>query len=411
MSEKEYRALPNEKYFSYSFIKHFDEIGPKQLVTPKVYDNKGLHYGSICHTLLLDEDSFDEKYYVSEVEKDLTATERKLYDYLITNYKITKRFLKSKKFIDVSLEAIKDLKLFKNIKDERILKNKIDNNFKDHLYESTLIGKKEIVTPSDFIDAKITANALLEHEFTSKYFKTKDSSKFEILFEIPILYKINKDNFKSLLDIILIDHEKKTIRVGDLKTGSLPNSYFKYEFFKRRYDIQACLYTKALEIYILENGLKEYTVENPIYIYTCRFTPDSPLPFEISSDILMNAYNGYTSYTNKKYTGIKDLVENIKWHRETGVYNYTKSEYENKSSLIHERDMLISNLHNHNSYYDFFNRPVRRVSEENNIDVNDIRSRFEELTRNLSDRVQFNRTSEPSDGIVRSTSTRNNSEF
>lgn len=331
MTEKEYRELPSSEYFSYSYIKRFDEFGPKSLIENIKIDNKGTHYGGIVHMLSFLPDNFDDKYFVSETEKELTETEIKLLDEVKKNIPkkdLTKKFIHSDKLTKICLLYIKELELWKNIKDEEKLKEKINDNFRNHLYKYTISEDKEIVSPKDFLDAKQASKTLTTHKFTSEYFTSKDIKKKQVLFEIPILYKIKDDNYKSLLDIILIDHENKKIRVVDLKTGAIPNAYFKYEFFKRRYDIQAFLYTVALEQYILENNLKDYMIDCPLYVFISRFSMETPLVFEVNENLVRGSYIGFESRYGKEYKGIEELVSNIKWHFENNIFNCTREEYE-----------------------------------------------------------------------------------
>lgn len=345
MTEKEYRELPNEKYFSSSFIKMFDTYGAKHLIDPKVISNDGIKWGSIVDTLAFSDKNFDDIYYVSQTEKDLTATELKLYKAIIgvlDKKQMTKDYLNSSEFVSLCLSQIEDLNLWNNIKDKDLLKEKINSNFINHILEYTIADSREIISSKDFLDAKYTYKILKTHDFTSKYFTSEDIEKKQLLFQIPILYKIEDDHYKSLLDIILIDNKEKTIRAVDLKTGALPNKYFISEFFKRRYDIQGFLYTKALEEYIILNNLKDYRILDPVFVYTCRSTPNTPLPFEVSRSVTINAYCGFITYYGKKYKGVKQLVEEIKWHRKMNIYDYTMEEYENKKIVIDDHNINVN---------------------------------------------------------------------
>lgn len=397
MTEQEYRDLPVEKYFSYSFLKKFDENGPTHLVSPKETFNTGIWYGRIVDDLTFSYDKFEDKYYVSKIEKDLTTTEKQLSEALVEWYdksKLTKSFLKSEEFKKECLNFIKDLKLWKNIKDESILLNKIDNNFINHMLEINLSDSKQIISSQDYMDAVYAKRVLTSHEFTSEYFKSEDIKKKQVLFQIPILFKIQDDNFKSLLDIILIDHEKKQIRAIDLKTGSKPNKYFKYEFLKYRYDIQAFLYTKALEEYIIQNGLKDYSIQNPLYIHICRNTLDVPLVFEIEPNVLYASYNGFRSNSGYNYKGVKDLVTEINWHRENNLFEYTMKQYQNKKDTISMSDYGNPNIryHGENQIFDNYDRNISTPGIESWADEIDVdldqssttsRDRLDELRSHL----------------------------
>lgn len=347
MTEQEYRALPSEKYFSSSLLKSFDEYGPKILQTPKEISNDGMIFGSLVDTMCFSNEIFDDIYYVSEAERKLTVTEKKLYDgiiHILDDEMFNMKYLDSDEFSELCLMVIKDDSLWNNIKKDDILLSKIDKNFKNHIIEFKQSQSKEIVSKQDYIDARYTTKILLEHDFSKEFFNSKDLKKKQVLFQIPILFKINKDNFKSLLDIILIDHEKKIIRVIDLKTGAKPNKYFLNEFLKRRYDIQGALYTKALETYILEKDLKEYNILNPIFLYVCRFTPDVPLPYYVDNRIVKGAFTGFKLRSGREYEGIIKLTNDINWHRENNLYDYTADQYKEKGQFINSDTLNIYDI-------------------------------------------------------------------
>lgn len=340
MTEEEYRALPSEEYFSASFLKMFDKEGAKCLTEKILYDNKELLKGSVIDTLAFDNNNFENIYYVSDAIKEPTDNELKLLRVLKDT--LTTEDISDKDYIQHGLDIIKSQELWSNVKNKEILTKKLLNeNFVKNLKSFINSKDKIVISGNDYMNALETVKNLKNNKFTKEYFSNKDISKKQVLFQIPIIFNIKDDKFKSLLDIILIDHEKKTVTAVDLKTGFDVNKSFIWSILKWRYDIQAALYTKALEFYISKHGLVDYSIENPIFIYTQVSQSDRPYPFEFSSNIVKGAFRGFTLKNGYVYKGILELVEEIKWHRETNIYNYTKKEYEDEKLLLNKNNLNI----------------------------------------------------------------------
>lgn len=340
MTEEEYRKLPNSEYFSASFLKMFDKEGPESLIKTVNYDNKGTFKGSIIDTLCFDNENFEKIYHVSTSNKEPSETEKVLLDSLhsIIDYKDIKSF----SYIQVGLELIKELNLWKNIKNEEILISKLKNeDFVKSLKDLFKSKNKIVISGSDYMNALEVKKHLIENENTKDYFLNSDIKKKQVLFQIPILFSIENDKFKCLLDIIFINHEDKTIRVVDLKTGFDDNNSFKWTILKYRYDIQVALYTKALETYIIDNGLKDYRVIDPIIIYTQVSKPDRPLIFKFNEKLVKYAYRGFKLKSGYLYKGILELVDEINWHKDNNIYNYSKNDYINKQVNLNSKLLNI----------------------------------------------------------------------
>src|SRR5690606_25197862 len=189
----------------------------------------------------------------------------------------------SEKFVKLCLNTISEEKLWNTTKDEEKLKKHfLNDEFKGSLIDSIIAKTKKLVSTEDYMKAQLMAKVVREHEFTKDFINSDDLSKKQILFQTAIIYEHEGNKFKSLIDIILIDHESKTARIIDYKTGALPKEDFTFTFFKFRYDIQGALYTKALSEFLQQKGFKDYTILNPVFLYTCVSEPEAPLPVIVS---------------------------------------------------------------------------------------------------------------------------------
>lgn len=350
MTEQEYRDLSSDKYYSYSFLKNIDKYGVKYLIKPEEEQpditNAGMLNGSLIELLAWFSDQFEDTYYVSEL-RSITATEEKLLKKIIEYLelkgfveKVEEDFLNSEEFRQTCREFIDQLSLWKNLKNEDLIMAKIDEII-PFVLEHYVSLNRIIIDTTSYLNAQLICKTLKESDFSKEYFtKNDDIKNKQILLQIPILYEIKGKPFKSLLDLILIDHKNKTVRVVDLKTSSFSNNYFKSRFLKLRYDIQAALYLKAVEKYLIENDLKDYKILNSIYLHVSTIEPDSPLQYEIDYEIIRAAYGGFTT-SMREYKGIFQLIDEVEYARENKIYHYTKEQVENKKDIITPEDYNI----------------------------------------------------------------------
>src|SRR5690606_37531301 len=87
---------------------------------------------------------------------------------------------------------------------------------------------------------------------------------------------------RGIIDKIIIDHETKTVRLIDLKTGKGPVDEFTSSFIKWRYYLQEAVYVKAFTKICEMLKLKGYTLLPFQFLYIGR-TEKLPLVFGISN--------------------------------------------------------------------------------------------------------------------------------
>lgn len=339
MTETEYRQLPSHEYFSQSLLASFDKDGPSSLTKRKtdLDYKKQIRFGKICHHLALLEDSFEDSYQVSEYFP--TESYLKITDMLINLYKdgaFTKEdILKcNESYSKVAYEMIMKSDIWNNIKKEDTVTAKVcDTAFANYLVDAIVAEEenKVLITSQEFLEAKEIADHLKKSDNLREYFVSKDIKERQILFEIPILYTIDEQKCKSMLDSIQIDHKNKTIRFSDLKITETPYTMFESLFIKMRRDIQSFMYTMALEEFMEKEGLKDYKVLDPIYIYAQRGNPKMCMPFKVTRPLVNRAYTGY-QLGNRRYKGVKELIEEIQWHFKHKEFDLPK-EYVEKGIL------------------------------------------------------------------------------
>ena len=143
-------------------------------------------------------------------------------------------------------------------------------------------------------------------------------------------YLVNDHHFKSMIDKIIVDHEKKEIDIYDLKcTWSVENFYNEYYLYRRSY-IQAYLYFRAVQEHIKnpDSNWYGYKVNNPSFIVCDSTNYYNPLIYTLNNNDIMDAYFGFT-HNGREYPGVEELIIDLEWALKEGVWNISRKNYLN----------------------------------------------------------------------------------
>jgi hypothetical protein len=141
-------------------------------------------------------------------------------------------------------------------------------------------------------------------------------------------YTIDGHPFKSMLDKVIIDHDKKIIQPYDLKcTWSVENFYEEYYLYRRAY-IQAYLYYHAM-LHLTENPDRpyhDYKVERLKFIVCDSTNYYQPLIYTLDEGDMTDAYQGFV-HKGRTYPGVGDLIQALKWCVSTNTWNISHKNY------------------------------------------------------------------------------------
>lgn len=165
----------------------------------------------------------------------------------------------------------------------------------------------------------------------------------EILYQVFIKFDYLDVPCKALLDMVIINHNDKTIQPIDIKTLSDYTLNFLKSLRRRRYDIQAASYTKALETFKYEKDLVDYTILPFKFIVESTVRPGTPLVFTMSQSLLNTGLVGTSEKTVcdefnnplikiPEVLGFFDLINLYKYYLEHG-FEKPKLIVEQKSEL------------------------------------------------------------------------------
>jgi hypothetical protein len=205
-------------------------------------------------------------------------------------------------------------------------------------YASSVVtaGDKVIVTTEDFLKASACANALLNNKFTKEFLSNYIVGNKEKLYQLNDTFEIldggSPITFKVKLDLVIVDHDNKTIQPLDIKTtGSSPYAFTK-SMYSYRYDIQGALYSHYINhIFKARKGLEDYKVLDFKFIVVNVYYPKNPLIWKLSYNDNRAAFAGkLAGYTR---AGIWELINDLHWHLENDLWDYSRELYETNGVL------------------------------------------------------------------------------
>lgn len=222
---------------------------------------------------------------------------------------------------------------YKKKDDEYILNDfkKDGEAYFDMLMEN--IGKT-VVDVSLMDKARTVGNKLLHDPFTASLFR-HDEKDYFTHFPIEWRYTLSETQSiicKSEIDMLLIDHDHRTIQPMDLKT-TYDNESFDYMYIKNSYYLQNAFYDKAVKVWAAENDMTTYAILPMKFIVGDTSSNNRrPLIYSTSSQDVVNGMFGFKLRGNH-YRGVHDLVMDIAWAEENDIWNCSREAFDNKGKM------------------------------------------------------------------------------
>lgn len=118
----------------------------------------------------------------------------------------------------------------------------------------TLAGHRTILSTSEYNDVIKAVDALKSSESTKWYFAEDNPfDNIERHYQLKFKAALNGVNYRCMMDLLIVDHDNKTLQPIDLKT-SYKNEYDFYKsFVEWNYQIQNRLYYRILKANIEKN--------------------------------------------------------------------------------------------------------------------------------------------------------------
>lgn len=335
-TEANYRALMLD---SSSSLKEFSmnrrKYHKKYILSEKVEDedSKAATIGRVVETLLLEPHEFDNRFHMSTCMSMPTGL---MNDFVEALYKHTVEATDgmgniTRSFEDISKDAYADSGF--KIKYEAVMTKFVGSDAEIYYKEIREVRANNltVITTEDVTNAEKIVNELQTNPITADIINLVNSARYTVHNQFQIEgYSVDSHLFKSMLDKVVIDHSERTIWIYDLKcTWSVENFLEEYYLYRRAY-IQAYLYYHAVKSLTIdsESELSGYNVEYPRFIVCDSTNYFSPLIYTTDQSDLLNAYHGF-EYKGRKYPGVKQIIEDLKWALISDVWNISRENYIN----------------------------------------------------------------------------------
>ena len=331
-TEKEYRAVQMD---SSSSLKEFSvdrkKYHKKYILGEKVEDdeNKAAVMGRVVETLLLEPELFESRFHMSTCEGAPTGL---MNDFVEALYKRTLEatdvFGKvARTFEEISKDAYVDSGF--KIKYEAVM-NKFAGSEAETYYDEIRVVRAKgltVVTANDMNNAERIVAELRNNFVTRDVVNLVKSSRYDVYNQYQVEgFDVLGLQCKGMMDKIIVDHEAKTLQIYDLKcTWSVENFYEEYYLYRRAY-IQAFLYWHAAHFHFKELVDQGYRVEYPQFIVCDSTNYLHPLVYKLETVDMVEAREGFT-YDNKKYPGVLDTINDLKWAIENDTWNISRKNH------------------------------------------------------------------------------------
>lgn len=255
ISEELYRGLPQ---LSYSTLARYEKGGFSSIskLFEETAPTDSLIFGSAVDTIITKgKKEFEEKFYVADIKYPSEAMTF-----------ITNRLLECS---EQTFEEIDDTTIL-NLCNELDYCSKMSDPVRvqrvregcTQFYNIIKASKsKTVITSKMFDDVMHTVNSLLDGP-TSMYLQPeKTGTEIEFIYQPKFTAVIDGLEVKGMMDLLIVNHEKKIILPVDLKTTSFPEYDFPKRFLENHYDIQSRLYWRMLkEITKKDDYFKDFTI-------------------------------------------------------------------------------------------------------------------------------------------------------
>jgi hypothetical protein len=270
--------------------------------------------GSAVDTLLTGEKySFNKKYYVSKLQNLPSELEMNMLKDIFNNSEIKNTPLQE---CDIEKTILK-FNWQPSWKMETKINKLIDtgSGYYDELIASQ--GKTVLSVEQDTLIRNIVDS--FQHSIFGKRFLDSLPGHIDVYFQLPIYFKIKDVNCKALLDVLIIDNEKKTIEIIDLKTmeGSIinfPENAKKYDYF-----FQIAFYNLAVQNLFKDLLDKGFTIVSNKFLVQSKSHIKLPVTFVVEESVI----NDYIYGTEDKFYQGKLVKKGLpSFEKLVDIFNY-----------------------------------------------------------------------------------------
>ena len=331
-TEAQYRAIyldssSSLKEFSTDRRKYHKKYILNEVVEDE--DSKAATMGRMVETLLMEPQFFDERFHLSTC---MTTPTGLMLEFVEALYKHTAEATAddgtiTRSFEELAKDAYTDSGF--KIKLEAVLTKFIGSDAEIYYKEIREVRSKglTVVATQDVTNAEKIVTELKTNPVTADIVNLVNDVQYSVHNQLQVEgYEVFGHMFKSMMDMVHVDHANKIVQVYDLKcTWSVENFYNEYYLYRRAY-IQGFLYHKAAESWANEMGYGDYTILYPKFIVCDSTNYMNPLIYAMSDVNMQDALNGF-EHKGREYPGVAQLIEDLQWALENDKWNISRENY------------------------------------------------------------------------------------
>lgn len=337
----------------------------------KEFDSTAEHFliGSAVDTLLTStEEDFNQKYYVSQIEK--TPSDAVVDILKQAHSKVVEKYARDlevvgedaepsvivsfsewvgpaeeygerykEEILEAATIAAWQPRWGADAKISNILKEGGTQYFTDLCFSTgkTIISKTQKETIFSIVNS-LKTNPRTAPFFNREAFENPFEGSVNIYYQFPLYFEYQDIKCKALLDILILvrDTEGKILEAvpADVKTMHGNTYYFLSSLKTRRYDIQAAWYTIGLMQYF---NIPEEIIKPFQFIVESSTNPGKPLVYSLDNSLIQIGMNGrkavrlvdtdlFSEAPKQEVTiayeilGVNQLIEKFKYHSENGFF-------------------------------------------------------------------------------------------
>jgi len=324
--EETYR---DDKAISYSTLSSYAKKGFRGL---KAYlegektMTKALFHGSAVDCLLTNRENFEKCYLIADY-KEPSDTIKQIVDMVWEKSDKTQGDL-TKVDQAMLLQTINEVGYgAANWYDATKIKKVVEEGNDYFSFKPITMTGRKVISQTDYNKAEQCVFSLLTNPYTEWIFKEDEKHKVYYQLKFKISYNadlydwktnlVEENTLRCMFDIIYVDYDKRIIIPFDLKTTSKNEEDFEEACQDWYYDIQATLYWD-----ILNRVLKADDYFKDFELHPFTFIPINK--DNLTPQLFTYIDNGkvFADYKGNKHLTWHKLLDEVKWHIETGNFNY-----------------------------------------------------------------------------------------
>jgi hypothetical protein len=292
-------------------------------------ENKAMLIGNIVDCQISTPEEFDNRFYTStEIEVPTGA----MLTFINALYKNRETATDELGVVTLDFQELAELAYsdaeIKKPKFEAFIEkfNKEGRNYFDLLCQ-TKPKNLTVISPMDLENAGKVIDGLRSSENTGRIIRQINDDRYDVYNQLIIECEVFGLEMKMMLDKVEVDNEEKTITPRDIKvTWNVEDFYKEYYLYRKAY-IQEAVYHIGVQEWAKIN-YPDYVVKPFEFVVADSINYMHPLIYQSNSVNLDKAINGFI-HNNTKHKGVKQLIEELIWHKENNVWDISYENYKN----------------------------------------------------------------------------------